>query len=51
MLGIILVVILIVLLLGAFPRWDYNREWGYYPFSGLAAILIIILILWLLGVI
>jgi hypothetical protein len=30
----ILVVILILLLIGAFPAWPYSRSWGYYP-SGL----------------
>jgi hypothetical protein len=51
MLGVILLVILILLLIGAIPRWEYSREWGYAPFGGLMTILIIILILWLLGVI
>ncbi len=51
MLGTILIVILVLLLIGAFPRWDYNNHWGYAPFSGLTLVLIIILILWLLGVI
>ena len=51
MLGTILIVILVLMLIGALPRWNYNREWGYASFGGLTTILIIILILWLLGVI
>ncbi len=51
MLGTILLIILILLLIGAIPRWNYNREWGYAPFGGLITIFIIILILWLLGII
>lgn len=51
MLSTILIVVLILLLIGAFPRWDYSRNWGYAPFGLLTTILIIILILWLLGVI
>lgn len=51
MLGTILIIILILLLIGALPRWNYNQNWGYAPFGGLATVLIIILILWLLGVI
>jgi hypothetical protein len=51
MLGTVLVVLLILLLIGAIPRWGYNREWGYAPFGGLTFVLIIIIILWLLGVI
>lgn len=51
MLGTILVVILVLLLIGALPRWEYNSEWGYAPFGTLTTILIVVLILWLLGVI
>lgn len=51
MLSTILIVLLILLLVGAFPRWGYNRGWGYAPFGGLTFLLIIILILWLAGVI
>ena len=51
MLATILIVILVLMLIGALPRWNYNRGWGYAPFGGLTTILIIILILWLLGVI
>ncbi|MES2344890.1 MAG: DUF3309 family protein [Chlamydiota bacterium] len=49
MLGTVLLVILILLLIGAFPRWPYNAGWGYYPFGGLGIVLLIILILLLLG--
>lgn len=50
MLGTILLIILILLLIGALPRWGYSRGWGYAPFGGIMTILIIVLILWLLGV-
>lgn len=49
MLGTVLLIILILLLIGAIPRWNYSRGWGYAPFGILMTILIIILILWLLG--
>jgi Protein of unknown function (DUF3309) len=49
MLGTILLVILILMLLGAFPRWEYSRNWGYGPTGGLGLVLIIVLILVLLG--
>jgi hypothetical protein len=48
-LGTILLIILILLLIGAFPAWPYSRGWGYYPTGGIGLILIIILILVLLG--
>jgi hypothetical protein len=45
---LILIIILILLLIGAFPSWPYSRGWGYYPSGGLGLILLIILILYLL---
>lgn len=49
MLGTVLVIILILLLIGAFPSWPHSSGWGYGPSGILGTILIIILILWLLG--
>ena len=48
-LGLILVIILIILLVGAAPRWPHSRNWGYGPSGGLGLVLVIILILLLLG--
>jgi hypothetical protein len=47
--GLILLIILILLLIGAFPSWPYSRNWGYYPSGGLGLVLLIIIILLLLG--
>lgn len=49
MLSTVLIVILIILLIGAFPGWSYSRNWGYYPFGGLGVVLLIIIILLLMG--
>ncbi|HEY6230237.1 MAG TPA: DUF3309 family protein [Pyrinomonadaceae bacterium] len=49
--GLILVIILIILLLGAIPSWPYSRNWGYGPSGGIGLILVIIIILLLLKVI
>jgi len=49
MLGTILIVIVILMLLGALPRWDHSRSWGYFPSGGLGLVLVIIVILILLG--
>jgi hypothetical protein len=48
-LGTILLIILILLLVGAFPTWPHSSGWGYYPAGGIGTILIIVLILLLLG--
>ena len=49
--GLILLIILILLLLGAFPRWPHSRNWGYGPSGGIGLLLVIILILILLKII
>ena len=45
MFGIILLVILFFMLLGALPTWPHSRSWGYYPSSGLGLVLVVVLIL------
>jgi hypothetical protein len=47
--GTILIVLLILLLIGAFPAWPHSRSWGYYPTGGLGLLLLILIILMLLG--
>ena len=49
MLTTVLIIILILILLGAFPSWPYSRGWGYGPSGVVGLILIILLILLLLG--
>ena len=49
MLGTILIVLLILFLVGALPRWNHSRSWGYAPSSGLGLVLIIVVILLVLG--
>jgi hypothetical protein len=49
MLGIILIVILVMVLLGALPRWNHSRDWGYAPTGGVGLILAIVVILLVLG--
>lgn len=45
----ILLIVLILLLIGAFPAWPYSSGWGYYPSGGIGLILLIVLILALTG--
>ncbi len=49
MLGTILLIVLIMMLVGAFPAWPHSRSWGYYPSSGLGLLFVILLALVLLG--
>lgn len=45
----LLIVLLILLLIGALPRWPHSRSWGYYPSGGLGLLLLILLLLLLMG--
>jgi hypothetical protein len=45
----ILLVVLILLLIGAFPSWPYSSGWGYYPVGGIGLVLLIVLILAIAG--
>ena len=47
--GTILLVVLILLLLGAFPAWPYSRGWGYYPSGFVGVLLLVIIVLMLSG--
>ncbi|WP_065372961.1 DUF3309 family protein [Ensifer adhaerens] len=47
MLGTVLLIILILLLVGAFPAWPHSSSWGYGP-SGLVGVLVVVLVVLLL---
>ena len=48
--GLILLIILILLLIGAIPSWPHSRNWGYGPSGGLGLVVVIVLVLYLLHV-
>ncbi|MCI0752946.1 DUF3309 family protein [Teichococcus vastitatis] len=45
----ILLILVILLLIGALPRWGYSTGWGYGPSGVLGLILIVLLIMMLMG--
>ena len=47
--GIILIVILVLLLIGALPTWRHSKSWGPYPSGGIGLVLLIVLILLVMG--
>jgi len=49
MLVTIAVIVLVLMLLGALPRWNHSREWGYFPSGGLGLLLIIVIVLLAVG--
>jgi hypothetical protein len=48
-LGTILLIVLILMLIGAFPTWPHSKSWGYAPSGGLGLVVIILLVLLLTG--
>lgn len=49
MIGTILLIVLILLLIGAFPSWPYSRAWGYGPSGVVGIVLVVIIVLLLAG--
>jgi hypothetical protein len=48
-LGTILIILLVLFLIGALPRWGYSSGWGYGPSGLLGLILVIVVVLVLLN--
>lgn len=38
------VIVLVIMLIAAFPAWPHSRNWGYYPSAGVSLVLMILLI-------
>ena len=47
--GLLLLILLVLLLVGAVPRWGYSRNWGYGPSGMLGVALLVLVILLLTG--
>jgi hypothetical protein len=47
--GLVVLVLLGLLLVGALPTWPYSRSWGHYPSGGFGLVLFIVLILLMMG--
>lgn len=46
----VVIVLLVLMLIGAFPAWPHSRSWGYYPTGGIGLVLLIVVVLLLLHV-
>lgn len=46
-LSMLLLIVLVLALLGALPRWPYSADWGYGP-SGLLGVAILLLVVFAL---
>ncbi len=49
MLATVLIVVLILMLVGALPRWSHSRNWGYVPSGGVGLVVVILVVLVLMG--
>jgi hypothetical protein len=47
--GTILLIVLVLVLVGAFPTWPHSRSWGYGPSGIVGVVVVILLILLLMG--
>jgi hypothetical protein len=48
-LGTILLIVLILLLIGAFPTWPHSSSWGYGPSGALGLVVIVVVVMLLMG--
>jgi len=47
--GLLLLIVLVLILVGAIPAWPHSQGWGYGPSGAVGLIVIIIVILLLTG--
>jgi len=48
-LGLILLIVLVLMLVGAMPTWPHSNSWGYGPSGALGLVLLIVIVLLLTG--
>ncbi len=47
--GMILLIVLVLVLVGAVPAWPHSRSWGYGPSGALGLVVVVLLVLLLMG--
>jgi hypothetical protein len=48
-LGLVLLIVLVLMLVGAIPTWSHSASWGYAPSGALGLVLLIVVVLLLTG--
>ena len=48
-LGLVLLIVLVLLLVGAFPGWSHSKSWGYGPSGGLGLVVLVLVVLLVMG--
>lgn len=47
--GMLVLLVVLLLLVGAIPSWPYSAKWGYGPSGGLGVVLIVVVVLVVMG--
>ncbi|MEO5677953.1 MAG: DUF3309 family protein [Usitatibacter sp.] len=47
--GMIILIIVVLILVGAIPTWPHSKSWGYGPSGIVGVVLVVLLILLVLG--
>jgi hypothetical protein len=47
--GAILLIIVILMLIGAVPRWPHARSWGYGPSGAMGVVVLVLVVLLVMG--
>ncbi|MEJ6001208.1 DUF3309 family protein [Paucibacter soli] len=48
-LGVVLLILLLLMLVGAVPTWPHSRSWGYFPSGVVGVILLVVVVLFVTG--
>ena len=48
-LSTIVLVLLILMIIGAFPTWGHSKNWGYGPSGGVGLVVLILVVLMVTG--
>jgi hypothetical protein len=43
--GTLILIVVVLLLIGAFPAWPHSRGWGYGPTGGLGLVVLVLIVL------
>jgi len=47
----VLTIVLVLMLIAAFPAWPHSRSWGYGPSGGIGVIVLILIVLLMLNIV
>lgn len=48
-LGLVILILLVLMLVGAFPVWPHAQPWGWTPTGGLGVLLVVLVVLLITG--